>query len=153
MINSITGKLQNKHEIIDRITVDHVHYETWPEIANEFAKHFSSVGRKYAGLVQQPKTDNKDNQNRIPSSNKNIFSDATTPSEILSLIRTLPNKRSSGYDNINNLLLKDISSVVIIPLSIIFNKSLNEGAFPDRMKLADTVPLYKGKDRSIVDNY
>ena len=39
------------------------------------------------------------------------------------------------------------------PLSIIFNKSLSEGKFPDKMKLADTVPLHKGKDRGIVDNY
>ena len=151
--NSITGKIQNKHDIIDCITVDHVHYETGPEIVNEFAKHFSSVGKKYAGRIQQPKTDSKSDQNHIPSSNKNIFLDATTPSEIQNLIQTLPNKRSSGYDNINNLLLKDVSSALLIPLSIIFNKSLSEGIFLDRMKLADTIPLYKGKDKSIVDNY
>ena len=36
------------------------------------------------------------------------------------------------------------------PLSIIFNTSLQEGIF---MKLADTVPLHKGKDKCIVDNY
>ena len=39
------------------------------------------------------------------------------------------------------------------PLSIIFNTSLQEGIFPDKMKLADTVPLHKGNDKCIVDNY
>ena len=42
---------------------------------------------------------------------------------------------------------------LLSPLSIIFNKSLSVGTFPDKMKLADTVPLYKGKDKSVVDNY
>ena len=111
------------------------------------------MGKKYAGLVKHPKTDNKNRLTCIPSSNNTIFLDATSPSEIQNLIKSLPNKRSSGYDNINNLVLKDISPAVIVPLSIIFNKSLNEGSFPNKMKLADTVPLFKGKDRSIVDNY
>ena len=153
LINSITGKVRNKHDIIDRITVDHICYETGSEIVNEFAKHFSSVGKKYASLVNRPKTDNNDRTRCIPSSNKTIFLDATAPNEIQNLINSLPNKRSSGHDNINNLLLKDIKLSVVVPLSIIFNMSLNEGSFPNKMKVADTVPLFKGKDRSLVDNY
>ena len=39
------------------------------------------------------------------------------------------------------------------PLSIIFNTSLQEGIFPNKMKLADTVPLHKGKDICFVNNY
>ena len=49
--------------------------------------------------------------------------------------------------------LKDIKLSVVVPLSIIFNMSLNEGSFPNKMKVADTVPFFKGKDRSLVDNY
>ena len=39
------------------------------------------------------------------------------------------------------------------PLSIVFNQSMNEGIFPDVMKLADMVPLYKNKEKYLVDNY
>ena len=39
------------------------------------------------------------------------------------------------------------------PLSIIFNKSLEEGVFPEDMKLADVVPLFKSKDRNECTNY
>ena len=92
LINSITGKVRNKHDIIDRITVDHICYETGSEIVNEFAKHFSSVGKKYASLVKRPKTDNNDRTRCIPSSNETIFLDATTPNEIQNLINSLPNK-------------------------------------------------------------
>ena len=153
LINSITGKLSNKNELIERITVNNVHYESGTAIANEFAKHFSSVGERYANRIKESKVNYKDYLGHIPSSNKNVFLDATTPIEIDNLIRNLPNKQSSGYDNINNLLLKDLSPVLLNPLSIIFNKSLQEGIFPDKMKLADTMPLYKSKDRCVVDNY
>ena len=153
LINGIAGKIQNKNELIECISVDNIQYETGPEIANEFAKHFSSIGKRYATCISEPKLHYKDYLRHIPSSNQNIFLDATTPLEIGNLIRNLPNKRTSGYDNINNLLLKDLRSELISPLSIIFNTSLQEGIFPDKMKLADTMPLHKGKDKCMVDNY
>ena len=134
---------------MNHITVDNIQYETAPQIANEFAKHFSSVGKRYATFISEPKLHYKDYLRRIPSSNNNIFLDTTTLMEIDNLIRKLPNKRSSGYDNINNLLLKDLRSELLSPLSIIFNTSLQEGIFPDKMKLANTVPLHKGKDKCV----
>ena len=110
LINGIAGKIQNKNELIERISVDNIQYETGPEIANEFAKHFSNIGKRYASCISEPKLHYKDYLRCIPSSNQNIFLDATTPLEIGNLIQNLPNKRSSGYDNINNLLLKDLRS-------------------------------------------
>ena len=134
LINGITGKLHNKNELIEHISVGHIQYETGPKIANEFAKHFSNIGKRYATCISEPKLHYKDYLRRIPSSNQNIFLDATTPIEIDNLIQNIPNKKSSGYDNINNLLLKDLRSELISPLSIIFNTSLQEGTFPDKMK-------------------
>ena len=30
---------------------------------------------------------------------------------------------------------------------------MNEGKFPHRMKLADTIPLHKAKEKYLVDNF
>ena len=73
--------------------------------------------------------------------------------EIQALIKDLPNKGSSGYDNISNLLLKSLSDQISNPLEKIFNKSLEEGLFPTNMKKADIVPLYKSKDKQECSNY
>ena len=62
-------------------------------------------------------------------------------------------KTSSGHDNISNVLLKKLSDSVIAPLSIIFNKSLVEGVFPEKMKMADVVPLFKSQNRTECTNY
>ena len=82
-----------------------------------------------------------------------MFLNPTSITQILTLIRKLPNKGSSGYDNISNLLLKSLADQIAVPLEIIFNKSLEEGLFPKKMKLADIVPLYKNKDKQECSNY
>ena len=82
-----------------------------------------------------------------------MFLPPTTTNKILALIKNLPNKRSSGYDKISNLLLKSLSAHITVPLEIIFNKSIEEGVFPVNMKKADIVPLYKSKDKQECSNY
>ena len=76
-----------------------------------------------------------------------------TEHEVESLLRKLPNKNSSGHDNISNTLLKALSNSIITPLTVVFNKSLEEGEFPLSMKKADVVPLYKSKRKDIRTNY
>ena len=67
----------------------------------------------------------------------------------------LPNKRSSGHDGINNIILKEIGEYICIPLTYLFNESMTTGVFPDAMKLAEVVPLHKGLQTHLtsVDNF
>ena len=52
-----------------------------------------------------------------------------------------------------NKILKGITTVISTPPSILINKSLTEGFFPTEMKKADTIPLYKNKDKKDKNNY
>ena len=54
---------------------------------------------------------------------------------------------------INNILLKKIVSDIAPVLSDIFNQLIVTGIFPDIMKLAEVVPLFKAKDRALTENY
>ena len=71
----------------------------------------------------------------------------------MKLISALPNKKSSGYDNIDNILLKKIESEISPMLVKIFNQSLSYGVFPESMKLAEVVPLFKSNDKTLTENY
>ena len=77
----------------------------------------------------------------------------TYPTEIRNIIDKLPNKSSSGHDNLSNKLLKQIKESIILPLTIIFNHSIKEGVFPHGMKAADVIPQYKSKEKYLVTNY
>ena len=65
----------------------------------------------------------------------------------------LPNKWSHGHDEISNITLKSLRSSISFPLCHIFNQSLSEGKFPDKMKWAEVIPLYKGKSMDLTINY
>ena len=79
--------------------------------------------------------------NIIPPNDLSIFLNPITEGEINELITDLLPKNSSGYDNLSNKLLKKLLPALVAPLTIIFNKSLTEGIFPEAMKKADVVPL------------
>ena len=51
------------------------------------------------------------------------------------------------------MILKRLQTSITTPLEIIFNKSLESGKFPQRMKVADIYPLFKNKERNLCTNY
>ena len=69
------------------------------------------------------------------------------------MIKQLPNKTNYGHDKISNNMLKSLRTSIIYPLCHIFNASLLEGIFPEWMKTAEVIPLYKGKDMDLMINY
>ena len=84
--------------------------------------------------------------------NSLVFSE-TNVTEIEKIMDRLPNKASSGYDGVSNILLKKLGKSLSYPLGIIFNQSIATGCFPDRMKVAEIIPLYKGREEDQVVNY
>ena len=144
-MNKLTNKLNDKTDIIDYLKVENQDYHEHKLIAEEFAKHFSGVGKQYAEQIPSPIKNINHYLSHIPDNTKTIFMKPVLPSEIDKIIVNLPNKYSSGYDNLSNILLKQIKHSIIHPLTIISNHSLTEGEFPHGMKAADVSPLYKSK--------
>ena len=73
--------------------------------------------------------------------------------EVWSVLQTLTLGKSSGPDNINNIILKEIANPISKSLSGLFSYSLSRGIFPDVWKQANVSPLYKKDDPSLVCNY
>ena len=115
--------------------------------------YFSTIGSKYANDIPQSNTYISDYLSGLPRNPKSIFFTPTNRMEIEKIISNLPNKKSSGFDNIDNIILKSIKNVISDKLSSIFNESMLNGIFPEQMKLAEVVPLYKSKERYLISNY
>ena len=147
MINKLTNKINDKTDIIGYLKVENQDYYEHKLIAEEFAKHFSSVGEHYAEQTPSPIKDINHYLSYIPDNTKTIFMKPVLPSEIEKIIVNLPNKNSSGHDNFSNILLKQIKYSVIHPLTIISKHLITEGEFPQGMKAADVSPLYKSKEK------
>ena len=153
VINSIVKRVNHKTNIIDCLEINDIKCFEAQEIVNELGKHFSSIGKLYAEKTKDSEKTADHYISKIESNCKTMFLNPTDCIEVEGIINKLKNKYSSGHDNISNFLVKQLKNVIVLPLTIIINKSLQEGHFPDRMKMAEVVPLHKGKERSNKNNY
>ena len=153
LINRVIGKTSNKKHIINSLRIDGTVQQDSTAISAELCSFFSSVGENYANKINSDPYEINNVLNKIPNNTRSMFSKPTSRQEIEQLIQKLPCKNSSGHDDISNNLLKKLNTSISLPLEIVFNKSIEEGIFPSRMKLADVVPLHKGKDPLESTNY
>ena len=126
--------MNDKSNAIKYLKVENIEIYDTKIISEEFAKHFSSVGSMYANKITQSHNTFNQYLRNIPNNPISMFMSPTSRTEIEKLIDKLPNKTSKGHDDISNILLKRIKSTISHPLEIIFNKSIQDGVFPEDMK-------------------
>ena len=153
IINEVSGKSNNKDNLIDSLKVDNLHVYESQKIANTFGNYFATVGEKFANKIPKPNSTIEEYLAKIRQNENSLFMNPCTESEVLKLIGQLPRKASGGHDNISNILLKEIGPTILPVLVEIFNESIKNGIFPNTMKLAEVIPLYKGKERYIESHY
>ena len=153
MINEISGTLRDKSSIIDHITINAIDYYQPKQIVNEFGKYFGNIGKKFANNIPNSLKNVSTYLEKITQNRCSFFMNLCTIHEIRKLINSLPNKTSSGHDDISNKLLKEICEPILPALDYIMNESLKLGEFPTVMKLAEVVPLFKSGKSEIVGNY
>lgn len=76
-----------------------------------------------------------------------------TSNDVFNKIMVLKDGKAPGDDGVVPEFLKEIASEISVPLSIIYNKSMAEGAVPQEWKRANITPLYKKGSRSEPGNY
>ncbi len=73
--------------------------------------------------------------------------------QVAAAIRDIPPKKASGLDKIPCNVIKGVAGIISESLSIIFNKSLISGIFPDDLKSARVAQIFKSGERSDANNY
>ena len=134
VINSTLGRYKTKG--ILKLSINGKEVKDKMAIANEFNSHFSQVSKKLVDKIQPCKW-RKPFHKYLRNRNKSSFAmESTNPVEILKILKSLPSKLSSGWDNIPQKIVKLSPFNILIALSHIFNRSIIEGIFPDKMKIA-----------------
>ena len=149
-INTIIGhkgKIKDPNEVIDK-----GHKIQDPgEIAEVFNNYFINVGPNLASKI--PAVTEKFSQYIQSNTSQSLFFNPTNTHEILEIVRLLKTSKSSGYDELSVHLIKQIIHYIVSPLTHIFNLSLSSGIFPDSLKIARVIPIYKKDDPAQIINY
>ena len=85
--------------------------------------------------------------------NENIRDIKVTPEIVKEKLEKLNKFKGSGPDNIHPHVLKETASSICIPLSLIFNESLEFGETPEDWRNANVTPIFKKGSRNDPANY
>ena len=117
-------------------------------IANGFNNYFVSIGPKLASEISS----NVNPISYVKNINNSIVIPNITCHEVYQVICSLKNS-SAGWDDFPTFVLKKCSDSLLQPLTHLINCSLQSGIFPDELKLARVVPIFKAGDPAQVSNY
>lgn len=121
------------------------------EISSLFNNFFANVGQSLAHKIPEAKRSAISYLNKMYD--KSIFLKPTNNNELITIIKNLKTDSSCGWDELSPKVLKFCHLPLLSPLVHLLNLSLNQGVFPDELKLAKVIPLFKGGDMSIFNNY
>ena len=153
LINEISGKSNDKSGLIEYLKIDGVKEYNSQNISNKLAKYFAGVGKKFASKIKSSKRHIQDYLKLLHTHQTSLILSPTCNQAIRKIVSKLPSKASSSHDNISYVLLKEIIDPLSQVLVEVFNRSMTQGEFPMIMKLAEVVPLYKGKEHYLETNY
>lgn len=157
MWNLINNLASNKIKQIcapSKLIVDSIEITDAKLIAENFNKYFSSIGKQLADQIPRIYHDNY--TNALPETNYNSKLETLTPcspDEIIKIIKNLDSNASTGIDGISTKAVKCISHLIANNLSICFNKLLSEGIFPQTLKIAKVMPIFKSGPKTEPGNY
>ena len=121
------------------------------DIVHALNMHFCSIGDRLSNNI--PDTGNEYKQFLANNIRDSFFLAPIDEADILREIKNLAPNKAPGPDNIGNKLLKLDPQIFCYPLQLIYNKSIECAQYPNGMKLAKVVAIYKKGMMHIADNY
>jgi len=120
-------------------------------IVNTFNEYFSNVGKNLASKIPVSTPSHVSYLKGSYSSSFALY--PTSVHEIIDVTKQLPNKKSSGFDEITVDILKQSIISIAEPLTLIVNASFSTGIVPRLIKIAKVCPVYKGGAKDEFSNY
>ena len=124
------------------------------EIANKFNLYITNIGSNLAKDVHS--STNKDFTSYLIKVDENIsqfnFQDVDEDT-IRKIIDGFPQKKSCGFDGITLKQLKYLKECLLAPITLIIRQVIHTGIFPEQLKIAKVIPIYKKDDDTIFSNY
>ena len=120
-------------------------------IANKFNEFFTNIGPSLANKI--PVTNIKATQFLKGDYQNSFFFLPVSEPEIIKVISDLKNSHSKRSDIIPVNLVKCCAVELSSILTHLNNESLSNGIFPDILKIAKVVPIFKNGDKKQISNY
>ena len=149
-INSIITSKNSKHLPPTCITSNNMTILEPQKIANEFNDFFTTISSKLKNKIRPSETNIS---SYLHNANPNSFWIKPTDKTEVMNISSLNSSKSCGPNSIPTHVLKIIKELISSPLSELINLSFTTGIFPDMLKIAKVIPIYKAESKLLCNNY
>ena len=144
------------HSIPNTLEHDNISAENTSEIVEMFNDYFTKLAENL--ISESPEhTRTFDVLSEYTKSKLNsteIFKlEKIDANDVLLMLGKLDTSSAAGIDSLGPKLLKLAAPILCKPISILINKSITSGKFPDELKLAKVTPIFKKGDKSKPENY
>lgn len=149
-MKELISKNKKSSSFPSRMIIDGAESFDKNQIANAFNKFFVEVGPSLAKKIKDP---GKSFAHYLSKLEHKFEAKIADESEIKDAFDSLKRDKSAGHDDIHVNVIKPLFYDLLVPLKHIFNLSLSNGIFPNLMKIAKVIPLFKVGDDDNVGNY
>lgn len=149
LVNCILNKTRSQSDLVVNINNDIV---SDPKvIADHFNEFFVKIGQQFS--INNSTYTLDETILEEPTQVESFFFEPISAHELHRIILSLKNSNSMTSDGVSSNLLKKVSLQVVDVLAHIFNKSVATGSFPDKLKIAEVLPLFKKGNSLDSNNY
>ena len=141
----LQGK-QQKHATNRTIEFNNKICTTNMQIANGFTKQYTGIAPK------QTTKERRKTLRKVKNMKKENIT--ITEEEVVKAIKSAPNKKSAGPDEVTTIHMKHLGSNAIKLLAKLYTESINQNIIPQVWKTAKIIPIPKpGKDKNLGPSY
>ena len=122
------------------------------DIAETLNQYFSNAPRDIANsLPDRPDLDFR----RFLTGNylNSFYLRPVNSARVVNLFKTIKSTCGGGSLCIPGRVVQVIINLIAHPLAVIFNKCISNGYFPDSLKIAEVVPIFKAGDPTLPSNF
>jgi len=140
--------IEKEQKNIDEITINGNNITDKVEIAASFKEHFKLCASELASNLPQ----SKDTCN-VMEQGENWSFKKITELELVKVIGSMKSKNSCGPDLLSNRMIKAEKYRFAKILKPLINDSIEQGVFPECLKSAIVIPIYKKGNTKDMNNY
>ena len=141
-------KLNSNEDTITYIKVNNEEITNTQRIAEEMKNHFETCATKLANEVPDSGICDVLTEQQ-PEWGFNLI----TQCDLIKVIDSLLPKNSCGFDGLSNRMLKKEKRKISALIVNLVNETLVQGTFPDVLKVAKVIPIFKKGEKFNLNNY
>lgn len=121
--------------------------------SEDFNLYFTSICNKIVSSIDDSCFNPLTFLNNAPKSTNSFFMLSISNQDVSDAICHLKNSSSLDFYGLNSYMVKSSAEFLIEPLTLLYNKCIDVGIWPEPLKITKVSPLYKKGNRDTVDNF